>query len=68
MSSSLESSPTGDSFLHVPCPGGQRRFHILFDQATALFGSCRASPQTAPTARIDCLQTATISRTTSGTF
>ncbi|HAA75928.1 TPA: exo-alpha-sialidase, partial [Candidatus Latescibacteria bacterium] len=29
--------PAGDSFLFVPCPGGQMRFHILYDEPTKLY-------------------------------
>ena len=37
MTTSLEKAPSGKSMLFVPCPGGQMKFHILFDEATALF-------------------------------
>lgn len=34
---SLESAPSGELMLFVPCPGGQMKFHILFDEVTRLF-------------------------------
>ena len=34
---SLESAPSGEPMLYVPCPGGQMKFHILFDETTQLF-------------------------------
>ena len=34
---SLETSPIGDPILHLPCPGGQMKFHILYDEEMALF-------------------------------
>lgn len=33
----LEQAPSGKTFLYVPCPGGQMKFHILYDEATALY-------------------------------
>jgi hypothetical protein len=37
MTTSLEQTPAGKPFLFVPCPGGQMRFHILYDEPTGLF-------------------------------
>lgn len=37
MSTMLEKTPSGKPFLYVPCPGGQMRFHILYDDQTELF-------------------------------
>mgnify|MGYP002865533366 FL=1 len=37
MTTLLEQTPAGDSFLFVPCPGGQMRFHILYDEPTKLY-------------------------------
>jgi len=37
MATSLETAPTGEPMLYVPCPGGQMRFHILYDEPTKLF-------------------------------
>jgi hypothetical protein len=33
----LERVPSGKTLLYVPCPGGQMKFHILYDEATALY-------------------------------
>jgi hypothetical protein len=37
MTTSFESSPAGVPILYVPCPGGQMRFHILYDEPTRLY-------------------------------
>ena len=37
MTTLLEQTPAGQPFLFVPCPGGQMRFHILYDEPTELF-------------------------------
>ena len=37
MTTMLESTPAGDPFVYVPCPGGQMRFHITFDPEMSLF-------------------------------
>lgn len=37
MKTLLETVPSGKKLLFVPCPGGQMRFHVLFDEATRLF-------------------------------
>lgn len=37
MHTCLESAPSGRSMLYVPCPGGQMRFHILYDGLSGLF-------------------------------
>ena len=37
MTTSLEQTPAGQPFIFVPCPGGQMRFHILYDEPTELF-------------------------------
>jgi hypothetical protein len=34
---SLEKAPSGETILYVPCPGGQIKFHILYDEPTRLF-------------------------------
>ena len=34
---SLENAPSGAPMLYVPCPGGQMKFHILFDEPGKLF-------------------------------
>ena len=33
----LEQSPAGEDMIFIPCPGGQMKFHILFDEVTQLF-------------------------------
>lgn len=33
----LEKAPSGEPMLYVPCPGGQMKFHILYDGETKLF-------------------------------
>ena len=32
-----EAAPSGESLLYIPCPGGQMKFHILYDERTRLF-------------------------------
>jgi len=34
---SLETAPSGEPMLYVPCPGGHLKFHILYDSVTRLF-------------------------------
>ena len=34
---SLEKAPSGETMLYVPCPGGQLKFHILYDEPTKLY-------------------------------
>lgn len=33
----LERAPSGKTLLYMPCPGGQMKFHILYDNETALY-------------------------------
>ncbi len=33
----LAHAPSGEAMLYVPCPGGQMRFHILYDEPTKMF-------------------------------
>ncbi len=33
----LEKAPSGVPILYVPCPGGQMKFHILYDEQSELF-------------------------------
>ena len=33
----VEKAPSGQPMLYVPCPGGQMKFHILYDEPTKLF-------------------------------
>jgi hypothetical protein len=33
----LETTPSGKKIVFVPCPGGQMKFHILYDEPTKLF-------------------------------
>lgn len=37
MTTSLEQVPSGKKILYVPCPGGQMKFHVLYDDATKLY-------------------------------
>jgi len=37
MTTTAAASPAGVPMLHVPCPGGQMRFHILQDPQTGLY-------------------------------
>lgn len=34
LTTELVKAPSGKSMLFVPCPGGQMRFHVLYDEAT----------------------------------
>jgi hypothetical protein len=51
---SLEKAPSGETMLYVPCPGGQMKFHILYDGETRLFWLL-SSQATDSMARIDRL-------------
>jgi len=37
MVTELVTAPSGKKVLFVPCPGGQMKFHILYDEVTRLF-------------------------------
>lgn len=37
MTTSLVKAPSGKAMLYVPCPGGQMRFHVLWDETSKLF-------------------------------
>lgn len=37
MTTMLEEAPSGKKMVLVPCPGGQMKFHILYDERTKLF-------------------------------
>lgn len=37
MVTSLETAPSGEPMLYVPCPGGQMRFHVTWDEQTRLY-------------------------------
>lgn len=37
MATMLEIVPSGKKILYVPCPGGQMKFHILYDDKTSLY-------------------------------
>lgn len=37
MTTALETSPAGGTRLFTPFPGGQMKFHLLYDQATGLY-------------------------------
>ncbi len=37
MTTLLEKAPSGKTMLYVPCPGGQMKFHVLFDDVNKLY-------------------------------
>ncbi len=37
MVTSFETAPSGKTMLYVPCPGGQMKFHVLYDEKSALY-------------------------------
>lgn len=37
MITGLQEAPSGKTMLYVPCPGGQMKFHVLWDPQTRLF-------------------------------
>ena len=37
MTTMLEAMPSGKRALYVPCPGGQMKFHVLYDEVTRLY-------------------------------
>ncbi|MFW5894198.1 MAG: exo-alpha-sialidase [Verrucomicrobiota bacterium] len=37
MTTLLETAPSGKRILYVPCPGGQMKFHVLYDDETKLY-------------------------------
>lgn len=37
MTTMLQTVPSGRKVAYVPCPGGQMRFHILYDEVTELY-------------------------------
>jgi len=37
MVTSFETAPSGKTMLYVPCPGGQMKFHVLYDDVTRLY-------------------------------
>ena len=37
MTTMLEKVPSGKKMLFVPCPGGQMKFHVLYDEPTKLY-------------------------------
>ena len=34
---SVQTAPSGKRMLYVPCPGGQMKFHVVYDEATRLY-------------------------------
>ena len=34
---SVQTVPSGKRILYVPCPGGQMKFHVVYDEATGLY-------------------------------
>lgn len=37
MTTQLERAPSGETMVFVPCPGGQMKFHLLFDPSSACY-------------------------------
>lgn len=37
METMLETVPSGKTMLYAPCPGGQMKFHVLYDELTKLY-------------------------------
>jgi hypothetical protein len=37
MQTMMETAPSGKNFVYAPCPGGQMKFHILYDETTRLY-------------------------------
>jgi len=37
MITQVEKAPSGKAMLYVPCPGGQMKFHVLYDDVTKLY-------------------------------
>jgi len=37
MTTTFETAPSGRRIVYVPCPGGQMRFHIVYDEETKLY-------------------------------
>ena len=37
MTTMLEQAPSGKQMLYVPCPGGQMKFHVLYDDQSRLY-------------------------------
>jgi hypothetical protein len=37
MTTQIEKAPSGKKIVYVPCPGGQMKFHLIFDKVTQLF-------------------------------
>lgn len=37
METMLETTPSGKTMLYVPCPGGQMKFHVVYDDVTSMY-------------------------------
>jgi hypothetical protein len=37
MKTEIETVPSGKQILYVPCPGGQMKFHVLYDETSRLY-------------------------------
>ncbi len=37
LTTQLQTAPSGKTLLYVPCPGGQMKFHVLYDEPTRLY-------------------------------
>ena len=44
MTTSLEKAPSGRTMVYVPCPGGQIKFNIQYDEQTKLFWLLSSQP------------------------
>jgi hypothetical protein len=54
MSTMVETVPSGKKVVFVPCPGGQMKFHILYDEVSRLFWLL-SSQATDSMIRAECL-------------
>ncbi len=55
MTTMTETLPSGDELVYVPCPGGEMKFHILYDAESALFWMVSTQP-TDSMIRPECLE------------
>ena len=44
MTTMAESAPSGEPLVYVPCPGGEMKFHILWDEKTKRFWMVSTQP------------------------
>ncbi len=55
MTTMTEKAPSGNELIYVPCPGGEMKFHILYDEISSLFWMVATQP-TDSMIRPDCLE------------